>query len=72
MTLAGVCLTTWSSNRKNANDAAMRQAITDTKLEELTREVHRYDNFVKRMPVMEEKIKVMNHRIEDLERGAKA
>lgn len=43
------------------------QAITDTKLEELTREVREHNNFARRMPVVEEKIKVINHRIADLE-----
>lgn len=43
------------------------QAVTDTKLEELTREVREHNNFAKRVPVMEEQIKVINHRIEDLE-----
>ena len=48
------------------------QAVTDTKLEELTREVREHNNFARRMPVLEEKISVANHRIEDLEnkRGA--
>ena len=44
------------------------QAVTDTKLEELTREVREHNNFAKRMPVVEEQIKVINHRIEDLEK----
>lgn len=43
------------------------QAVTDTKLEELTREVREHNNFAKRMPVIEEQIKVINHRINDLE-----
>lgn len=43
------------------------QAITDTKLEELTREVREHNNFARRMPVVEEKISVINHRIGDLE-----
>lgn len=43
------------------------QAVTDTKLEELTREVREHNNFAKRMPVVEEQIKVINHRINDLE-----
>ncbi len=47
------------------------QAVTDTKLEELTREVREHNNFAKRMPVVEEQIKVINHRIEDLEHGGK-
>lgn len=44
------------------------QAVTDTKLEELTREVREHNNFAKRMPVVEEQIKVINHRIDDLEK----
>ena len=43
------------------------QAVTDTKLEELTREVWEHNNFARRMPVLEEKIAVANHRIDDLE-----
>ena len=43
------------------------QAVTDTKLEELTREVREHNNFARRVPVMEEQIKVINHRISDLE-----
>lgn len=45
------------------------QAVTDTKLEELTREVRRHNSFAERVPVLEEQIKVANHRIEDLERS---
>lgn len=56
ITLAGVLI----ANSK-------QQAITDTKLEELTREVREHNNFAKRVPVVEEQIKVINHRIEDLE-----
>ena len=43
------------------------QAVTDTKLEELTREVREHNNFARRVPVVEEQIKVINHRIQDLE-----
>ena len=43
------------------------QAVTETKLDELTREVREHNNFAKRMPVVEEQIKVINHRISDLE-----
>ena len=45
-----------------------QQAITETKLEELTREVRAHNNFAQRIPVLEEQIKVANHRIEDLEK----
>lgn len=44
-----------------------RQAITDTKLDELTREVREHNNFAQRVPVIEEQIKVINHRVQDLE-----
>lgn len=45
-----------------------QQAVTETKLEELTREVRAHNNFAQRIPVLEEQIKVANHRIEDLEK----
>ena len=43
------------------------QAVTDTKLEELTREVREHNNFARRVPILEEQMKVANHRIADLE-----
>jgi len=43
------------------------QAVTETKLDELAREVREHNHFARRMPVVEEQIKVINHRIEDLE-----
>ena len=48
------------------------QAVTETKLDELTREVREHNNFARRMPVVEEQIKVINHRIGDLEEMQKA
>ena len=56
LTLLGVII---SNNR--------RQAVTDTKVEELTREVREHNNFARRLPVVEDQIKVINHRIGDLE-----
>ena len=50
------------------NALTTQQAVTDTKLEELTREVRAHNNFAQRVPVLEEQMKVANHRIEDLER----
>ena len=44
------------------------QAVTETRLDELTREVREHNNFARRMPVVEEQIKVMNHRVGDLEK----
>lgn len=43
------------------------QAVTDTKVDELTREVREHNNFARRVPVIEEQIKVINHRVADLE-----
>lgn len=56
ITLMGVLI----SNSKS-------QAVTETRLEELTREVREHNGFARRMPVVEEQIKVINHRIGDLE-----
>lgn len=47
------------------------QAVTDTKLEELTREVREHNNFARRVPILEEQMKVANHRITDLEQNEK-
>ena len=47
----------------------MAQAVTDCKLDELTREVRMHNNFAQRVPVIEEQVKVINHRIADLEEG---
>lgn len=46
-----------------------QQAVMETKLEELAREVREHNNYARRMPVVEEQIKVINHRIADLENG---
>lgn len=46
-------------------------AVQETKLDNLTQEVQKHNNFAARMPVVEEQIKVINHRLEDLERSAK-
>lgn len=60
VTLAGVLI---------ANGKA--QAVTDTKIEELTREVREHNNFAKRVPVLEEQLRSVNRRIEELERREK-
>ena len=63
------------SSNKSANkvDAKLdkQQAVIETKMDELTREVREHNNFAKRIPVVEEQIKVINHRIDDLEQEAK-
>ena len=60
VTLVGVLI----SNQKS-------QAVAETKIEELTREVREHNNFARRVPVLEEQMKVANHRIQDLEDAQK-
>lgn len=70
LSLLGVLFTNIASNRKIEHKLETQQAVTDTKIEELTREVRMHNNFAQRVPVLEEQMKVANHRIEDLEKGA--
>lgn len=67
LSLAGVVITCLTTAKKNEAAMKVSQAVTETKLEELTREVRLHNNFAQRMPVVEEQIKVINHRLEDLE-----
>lgn len=71
LTLLGVCVTAWASAKKTRDEVTDRlrlaQAVTDTKLDALAAEVRSHNNFARRMPVVEEQIKVINHRIADLE-----
>ena len=67
ITLIGVILTSKQQSKDIDHKLEMQQAVTNTKLDELTREVREHNNFARRMPVVEEQIRVVNHRIEDLE-----
>lgn len=69
LTLAGTVITVLVGNSKTNETIKINQAVTDTKLDALTREVREHNNFAHRMPVVEEQIKVINHRISDLEKG---
>ena len=71
LALVGVVFSNLSNNKKIENTLSTQQAVTDTKLEELTREVRAHNNFAQRVPVLEEQMKVANNRIKDLERGEK-
>ena len=75
LSLIAVIFTNVSANKKIVSDikseVKTNQAVTDEKITELTREVREHNNFARRIPVVEEKIKVINHRIEDLEHGGK-
>lgn len=69
LSLAGVIVTCLATAKKTEKAAAVAQAVTDTKIDELTREVRLHNGFAQRMPVVEEQIRVINHRLTDLERG---
>ena len=67
LSLMGVVISSRTSSRKTEQSIQTSMAVTDTKLDELTREVRTHNHFAQRMPVVEEQIKVINHRIGDLE-----
>ena len=67
LSLIGVVVTCVATSKKSERAAAVAQAVTDTKIDELTREVRAHNNFAQRIPVVEEQIKVINHRLSDLE-----
>ena len=69
LSVLGVIISNIGSNKKIENALSTSQAVTDCKIEELAREVREHNNFARRMPVVEEQIKVINHRLDDLERG---
>lgn len=68
LALLGVIITSISTSRRMSAQLERNQAVMDTKIEELTREVRLHNNFAQRIPVIERDIKVINHRIDDLEK----
>ena len=68
LSLVGVMITNSRANSKMQNDIKTSQAVTDERISELTREVRLHINFAQRIPVIEEQIKVANHRVSDLEK----
>lgn len=67
LSLLGIIYSSSKSASKVGAKLDKQQAVIETKMDELTREVREHNNFAKRVPVVEEQIKVINHRIEDLE-----
>ena len=65
--LIGVVITNSRSNDKMQNEMKTAQAVTDERIDELTREVRLHNDFARRVPVIEEQVKVVNHRLSDLE-----
>ena len=68
LSLTGVVATCLATSKRSENAMRISQAVIDTKIEELTREVRLHNGFAQRIPVVEEQIKVINHRLTDLER----
>ncbi len=67
LSLAGVVITCLATAKKSETAMKVSQAVTDTRIQELTREVRLHNGFAQRLPVVEEQIKVINHRLNDLE-----
>ena len=68
LSLSGVLISNIMAAQNMDAKLEKQQAVTETKLEELTREVRTHNNFAQRIPVLEEQMKVANHRIADLEK----
>ena len=71
LALVGVIITSIMNNKNIENKLVTAQAVTDTKIDNLTEEVKKHNNFASRLPVVEEQIKVINHRLTDLEDDSK-
>lgn len=69
LSLLGVIVTNISSNRKIENQLEVHQAVTDTKLETLTEEVRKHNNFASRIPVIEKDIEYLKVEVADLKKG---
>ena len=66
--VVAVIITARINSRQMIHKMETAQAVTDTKIEELTREVREHNNFARRMPVVEEQIKAIHHRLDGMER----
>lgn len=66
--LLGTALTVWAAGKKTDEKLRIAQAVTDTEIKELTREVREHNGYARRMPVLEEKVENLTHRVVDLEK----
>ena len=69
LALLGVVITVSANNRRIENEVRTGQAVMQEQIADLTREVRKHNGFAEKIPVMQEQIRVANHRIEDLEKG---
>lgn len=71
LSVVGVVITNLAANRKMQYEIKQNQAVTETKIEELTREVREHNNFAHRVPILETKVKIADHRLDDIEEELK-
>lgn len=69
LTLAGVIVTNIGSNRKMQQQLEVHQAVTETKLENLTTEVRKHNDFAVKIPVLEQRITNCEDEIKEIKRG---
>ena len=72
LSLVGIIITNVSSNRKIEHQLEVSMAVTNTKLESLTDEVRKHNNFASRVPVIEHDIEYLKHEVAGLKKGEKA
>ena len=72
LSLIGVVISNWAMSKESDKKRAVAQAVTDTKIDELTREVREHNNFAQKMPVMQQEIKELERRVSNLEQYHKA
>ena len=72
LSLIGVVISNWALSKESEKKRAVAQAVTDTKIDELTREVREHNNFAQKMPVMQQEIKELERRVSNLEQYHKA
>lgn len=68
LSIVGIIITNFTGNKKVEGILETKQAVTDCKIEELTREVRKHNNFAERMPIVEEKITNLSDRVKILEK----
>lgn len=68
LALIGVIITNSASNNKMQMENKTAQAVTDNKIENLTHEVRKHNDFAERVPILEEKVKVLEKDVEDLKK----
>ena len=69
LSIIGIVITNFNGNKKVENILETKQAVTDCKIEELTREVRKHNNFAERIPIVEEKVNNISERVTNLERN---